>query len=185
MSPQRNGTPTGAGAPRRSRRRAVHGRPRRGDRERRAAVDQERPRTSAQSSLQWVITAYALMFGGFLLLGGRMADLLGGGGSSSPGSRSSPSARCSPGFAWSEASLIAVPRDQGLGGALLASGGAVDPDDDVRRRARAQHRARRLGRGLGKRSRCGRAPRRPAHELARLVLDLLHQRAGRHRASWR
>ena len=30
-----------------------------------------------QSSLQWVITAYALMFGGFLLLGGRMADLLG------------------------------------------------------------------------------------------------------------
>ena len=29
------------------------------------------------SSLQWVITAYALAFGGFLLLGGRMADLFG------------------------------------------------------------------------------------------------------------
>jgi EmrB/QacA subfamily drug resistance transporter len=29
------------------------------------------------SSLQWVITAYALTFGGFLLLGGRLADLFG------------------------------------------------------------------------------------------------------------
>ena len=29
------------------------------------------------SSLQWVITAYALTFGGFLLLGGRAADLFG------------------------------------------------------------------------------------------------------------
>ncbi|HWY80195.1 MAG TPA: MFS transporter, partial [Candidatus Sulfotelmatobacter sp.] len=28
-------------------------------------------------SLQWVITAYALTFGGFLLLGGRAADLYG------------------------------------------------------------------------------------------------------------
>jgi EmrB/QacA subfamily drug resistance transporter len=31
----------------------------------------------SQSSLQWVITAYALAFGGFLLLGGRAADLFG------------------------------------------------------------------------------------------------------------
>jgi len=30
-----------------------------------------------QSALQWIITAYGLMLGGFLLLGGRMADLLG------------------------------------------------------------------------------------------------------------
>ena len=30
-----------------------------------------------QESLQWVVTAYAIMFGGVLLLGGRMADLLG------------------------------------------------------------------------------------------------------------
>jgi len=29
------------------------------------------------SDLQWVVTAYALTFGGFLLLGGRAADLLG------------------------------------------------------------------------------------------------------------
>jgi predicted MFS family arabinose efflux permease len=30
-----------------------------------------------ETSLQWVATAYALTFGGFLLLGGRAADLLG------------------------------------------------------------------------------------------------------------
>ena len=31
----------------------------------------------AQGDLQWVLSAYALTFGGFLLLGGRTADLLG------------------------------------------------------------------------------------------------------------
>jgi len=31
----------------------------------------------AESTVQWVITAYAITFGGFLLLGGRMADLIG------------------------------------------------------------------------------------------------------------
>src|SRR5215472_9696325 len=31
----------------------------------------------AESTVQWVLTAYAITFGGFLLLGGRMADLLG------------------------------------------------------------------------------------------------------------
>ena len=30
-----------------------------------------------EQTVQWVITAYAITFGGFLLLGGRMADLLG------------------------------------------------------------------------------------------------------------
>src|ERR671920_1207857 len=31
----------------------------------------------SRESLQWVVTAYAIAFGGFLLLGGRAADLLG------------------------------------------------------------------------------------------------------------
>src|SRR6266705_1851843 len=31
----------------------------------------------SQANLQWVITAYAIAFGGFLLLGGRAADLIG------------------------------------------------------------------------------------------------------------
>ena len=31
----------------------------------------------SDSSLQWVVNGYTLMFGGFLLLGGRLADLIG------------------------------------------------------------------------------------------------------------
>jgi MFS family permease len=29
----------------------------------------------SQGNLQWVLSAYALVFGGFLLLGGRLADI--------------------------------------------------------------------------------------------------------------
>src|ERR1700712_5697951 len=32
---------------------------------------------SSTAQLQWIVTAYTLLFGGFLLLGGRLADLLG------------------------------------------------------------------------------------------------------------
>ena len=49
----------------------------------------------SEQSLQWVITAYAIMFGGFLLLGGRMADLLGRRRLFIAGSPCSRSARCS------------------------------------------------------------------------------------------
>src|SRR5450631_1242904 len=44
----------------------------------------------SETNLQWVITAYGLTFGGFLLLGGRAADLLGAAGSSSWVSAFSP-----------------------------------------------------------------------------------------------
>jgi MFS family permease len=49
------------------------------------------------ANLQWVISAYAIMFGGVLLLGGRWPTCSGAGGSSSPASRSSRRARCSAG----------------------------------------------------------------------------------------
>ena len=48
----------------------------------------------SQENLQWVISAYALFFGGFLLLGGRAADPSVGGASSSPVSSYSRSPRC-------------------------------------------------------------------------------------------
>jgi EmrB/QacA subfamily drug resistance transporter len=73
-----------------------------------------------QSSLQWVITAYALMFGGFLLLGGRMADLLGRRRLFIVGVAVFTVSSLLAGFAWSESSLIAFRVTQGLGGALLA-----------------------------------------------------------------
>jgi MFS family permease len=47
----------------------------------------------SEQSLSWVLNAYTLIFGGFLLLGGRLADRLGGDDCSSPGSRSSPAPR--------------------------------------------------------------------------------------------
>jgi EmrB/QacA subfamily drug resistance transporter len=73
-----------------------------------------------QESLQWVITAYALMFGGVLLLGGRMADLLGRRRLFIAGVVLFTLSSLLAGFAWSEGSLIAFRATQGLGGALLA-----------------------------------------------------------------
>jgi EmrB/QacA subfamily drug resistance transporter len=74
----------------------------------------------SEQSLQWVITAYAIMFGGFLLLGGRMADLLGRRRLFIAGIALFTGSSLLAGFAWSEASLIAFRATQGLGGALLA-----------------------------------------------------------------
>ena len=51
----------------------------------------------SQESLQWVITAYAILFGGVLLLGGRRPTCSGAAGSSSQASCSSRPARCSTG----------------------------------------------------------------------------------------
>src|SRR3954465_15288342 len=73
-----------------------------------------------EQSLQWVITAYAIMFGGFLLLGGRMADLLGRRKLFLAGIGLFTASSLLAGFAWSEGSLIAFRAAQGLGGALLA-----------------------------------------------------------------
>jgi EmrB/QacA subfamily drug resistance transporter len=73
-----------------------------------------------QASLQWVITAYALVFGGVLLLGGRMADLLGRRRLFIAGVALFTVSSLLAGFAWSESSLIAFRATQGLGGALLA-----------------------------------------------------------------
>jgi EmrB/QacA subfamily drug resistance transporter len=73
-----------------------------------------------QESLQWVITAYAIMFGGVLLLGGRMADLLGRRRLFLAGVALFTLSSLLAGFAWSEGSLIAFRAAQGLGGALLA-----------------------------------------------------------------
>ena len=74
----------------------------------------------SEQSLQWVITAYAIMFGGFLLLGGRMADLLGRRRLFIAGVALFTVSSLLAGFAWSAGSLITFRATQGLGGALLA-----------------------------------------------------------------
>src|SRR3954463_13350148 len=72
------------------------------------------------TSLQWVVSAYAILFGGTLLLGGRLADLLGRRRIFIAGLLVFAASSLLCGIAWSEASLIGFRALQGLGGALLA-----------------------------------------------------------------
>jgi EmrB/QacA subfamily drug resistance transporter len=74
----------------------------------------------SQANLQWVISAYAILFGGALLLGGRLADLLGRRRLFVTGLALFSASSLLCGLAWSEESLIAFRAVQGLGGALLA-----------------------------------------------------------------
>jgi EmrB/QacA subfamily drug resistance transporter len=73
----------------------------------------------SQENLQWVISAYALVFGGFLLLGGRLADILGRRGVFMGGLVVFSIGSLLCGFAWSDESLIAARALQGLGAATI------------------------------------------------------------------
>ena len=133
----------------------------------------------SESSLQWVVTAYSILFGGMLLLGGRMADLLGRRRLFMAGL-----------VLFTASSLARRPRLVGgiadrlpvapgaRGGAGLA-GGALDPHCHVRGGPRAQQGARDLGSRLRQRRRCRSPAGRCAHELVQLVVGVLHQRPGR------
>jgi EmrB/QacA subfamily drug resistance transporter len=74
----------------------------------------------SQEGLQWVITAYSIFFGGFLLLGGRLADLLGRRRLFMVGLVVFTASSLLDGLAWSEGSLIAFRSLQGLGAAMLS-----------------------------------------------------------------
>src|SRR6059036_3466681 len=74
----------------------------------------------SQENLQWVISAYALFFGGFLLLGGRAADLLGRRRLFLAGLVLFTLSSLLAGMAWSETSLIAARSLQGLGAAIIS-----------------------------------------------------------------
>src|SRR6476659_3468433 len=74
----------------------------------------------AESTVQWVITAYAITFGGFLLLGGRMADLLGRKRIFLVGLALFTVASLVCGFANSSGVLICARAVQGLGAAIIS-----------------------------------------------------------------
>ena len=74
----------------------------------------------SEDGLQWVITAYSILFGGMLLLGGRLADLLGRRRLFMVGVAVFTVGSLLSGLAWSAASLIVFRALQGLGGALLS-----------------------------------------------------------------
>jgi len=74
----------------------------------------------SDADLQWVINAYTLVFGGFLLLGGRAADLLGRKRLFLAGVALFSAASLLNGLAQSSTMLIAGRALQGLGGALVS-----------------------------------------------------------------
>lgn len=74
----------------------------------------------SQENLQWVVNAYTLAFGGFLLLGGRLADLLGRRRIFVVGLGVFSLASLLGGLAPSEGWLIVARGVQGLGAALLS-----------------------------------------------------------------
>jgi EmrB/QacA subfamily drug resistance transporter len=72
------------------------------------------------NGLQWVVNAYTLAFGGFLLLGGRAADLLGRREVFAGGLLLFAFASLLGGIAQSDGQLVAARAAQGLGGAVVA-----------------------------------------------------------------
>jgi len=74
----------------------------------------------SEGSLQWIVNAYTLVFGGFLLLGGRAGDLLGRKRLFLVGLVIFTGASLLDGLASSEAFLVASRALQGLGAALIS-----------------------------------------------------------------
>ena len=137
---------------------------------------------SRPPSLQWVVNGYTLAFAGFLLLGGRAADLLGRRRCSRPGCGLFALASLAGGAGAEQRTLVAARGGAGPRRRGRRAGHAVDPHDAFAEGARAQPRARLLGRD-GRRSAAPRA--RSLGGLltagARLALDPLHQRPDRDR----
>ncbi|MFG1815862.1 MFS transporter [Kribbella sp. NPDC049174] len=74
----------------------------------------------AAHNLQWVVSGYAVAFGGFLLLGGRMSDLLGRRRMFTLGLFLYGASSLAGGFATSPELLVGARAVQGFGGAVLA-----------------------------------------------------------------
>jgi EmrB/QacA subfamily drug resistance transporter len=73
----------------------------------------------SEQGLQWVLSAYALAYGGLLLLGGRAADLLGRRRLFMTGVLFFTAASLACGLAWSPAALLAARVLQGVGAAIM------------------------------------------------------------------
>jgi EmrB/QacA subfamily drug resistance transporter len=94
----------------------------------------------ATTTLQWLVSAYAVAFGGFLLLGGRLADVYGRARLYRIGLVVFVAASISGGLAVEPTLLIASRVVQGIGAAMLAPAGlsllvTSYPDDKERSRA--------------------------------------------------
>src|SRR5947209_14537149 len=74
----------------------------------------------SEQNLPWVVNAYVIAFGGFLLLGGRAADLLGRRRIFMAGLAVVGIASLAAGFAATQGQLIAARAAQGLGAAIIS-----------------------------------------------------------------
>src|SRR3954447_5216348 len=86
-----------------------------------ALPDMQASLNFSPDNLQWVISAYTLAFGGFLLLGGRVSDLLGRRRVFTAGLALFSVASLAGGLASSQGALIGVRAVQGFGGALMSA----------------------------------------------------------------
>ena len=77
----------------------------------------------SEASLAWVVNAYMLFFGGFLLLGGRLGDLYGHRRLFASGIAVFTAASLAAGLSASQEILIAARAAQGLGGAIVSAAG--------------------------------------------------------------
>jgi hypothetical protein len=131
-----------------------------------------------RASLTWVVTAYTLCFGGFMLLGGRLVDALGRRRIFLAGLGLFTVASLASGLSQTGAVLIAARGGQGVGAALL-SPAALSISSPPPSRAAS-------GTALWGCGRCWAAPgcrrgpaRRDADQRSGLALGLLRQPAGR------
>lgn len=85
-----------------------------------ALPEMQRDLGFTRAGLQWVISAYALTFGGFLMLGGRAADLFGRRRVFVAGMALFTAASLAGGFARAGWTLVAARALQGVGGAIVA-----------------------------------------------------------------
>ena len=165
-----------------SRRRAVHGRARHRDRERRPPLDPDRSRILAGQPAM-----------GDLRVRARLRRLPAArrphrGHPRAPADLHGRAGRVHDRLAALRARLVRGvpdrrPRDPGTRRRDDLAGRARDPDDDLRRGPGAEHRARRLGRGRRLRRRRGRPARRRAHGRSLVGVDLLRQHPGRARGA--
>jgi MFS family permease len=95
----------------------------------------------SDAGLQWVFTAYTLVFGGLLICGGRVADLAGRRRTFLLGLGLFTAASAGCALAWSPAALVAARVLQGAGAALLSPAAlalltTLSEPGEARRRAR-------------------------------------------------
>ena len=135
-------------------------------------------------NLQWVLSGYIVTYGGFLLLGGRLADLLGRRRMLMTGTALFGLASLAGGLAQNSGMLVGARLAQGLGAALMSPAALSHAHHDLQLRHGPGEGARRLGRDgrhlLDRRRR----PRRGDHRLAGLAVGAVREPArlrGRHR----